>query len=721
MAPPRVRPSDSGPETVRVPKHRPVGITQMVATVLLVSMVFLIVYMYRVIEGLHREQQEMRVQLSQIAGKYGNPKESQPPHLVISPQNRPEFLEVQGDRPTGELDRLGKQAAAEKAKVEAETTVERGRSRGFRGRQQDTASDSFEQNEDDDEERRRLGAAFTTGRVSGVGCYEITDGASVTHDVSSANGCGTGVICPDCFVTPATVSQDITLTIQGCSSAKWIRTLSRTGIWMYNFVNTDATRTLSVTDNGGGITYKVPPNSFISAYCGSALGTTNRLSYPSRTLPTLIVESGLTLEAGNFDASGSSGTFTTSTGANTLSGDVTISGAKTFTTGTGAIALNSNVAIADTKTLTVGSAGSGGATTLYGNVVVGNTGSGNGASLTVNGALTQADVTGAVSAFTTGTGAVSLNGDVTVATGKNLHMVSTGSGTFQTGTGTVTLYGSTTISGTNTFTTGSGAIALNGNVAIANSKTLTVGSAGNGGATTLFGNVVVGNTATGNGASLTVNGALTQADVTGAVSAFTTGTGAVSLNGDVTVASGKNLHMDSAGAGTFQTAQGQATFYGSTVVSGSNTFSTGSGAVSLNGATAVAAGKSFTVADPSNHGAVQLFGDVTVGGSTGSGTSSSLTVYGNVVFNNDNDGTVKTFTTAQGAITLKGDVSIDANKNLIMASSGTGAFTTGTGDVTLNGNTEVEQSKWFKIGGGNALNCASNNANPASTYCMANR
>ena len=50
--------------------------------------------------------------------------------------------------------------------------------------------------------------------------------------------------------------------------------------------------------------------------------------------------------------SGGSGTFLTSTGANTLSGDVTISGSKTLTTGTGAVALNGSVTIAATKTLT---------------------------------------------------------------------------------------------------------------------------------------------------------------------------------------------------------------------------------------------------------------------------------------------------------------------------------------------------------------------------------
>jgi fibronectin-binding autotransporter adhesin len=62
---------------------------------------------------------------------------------------------------------------------------------------------------------------------------------------------------------------------------------------------------------------------------------------------------------GSFDMSGSTGAFTTSTDANTLSGDVTISGSKTLTTGTGAAVLKGSATFDTTKTLTFGSATAG--------------------------------------------------------------------------------------------------------------------------------------------------------------------------------------------------------------------------------------------------------------------------------------------------------------------------------------------------------------------------
>lgn len=80
----------------------------------------------------------------------------------------------------------------------------------------------------------------------------------------------------------------------------------------------------------------------------------------------------------------STGIFTTSSGANTLSGDTTIAGTKTFTTGTGAVTLKGDVGIDADKDLIMGTAGSG---------------------------------TGEIK---TGTGAIALNGSPTVATGKTL-------------------------------------------------------------------------------------------------------------------------------------------------------------------------------------------------------------------------------------------------------------------------------------------------------------
>eukprot|EP00435_Cladocopium_sp_Y103_P043362 s348_g12.t1 len=81
---------------------------------------------------------------------------------------------------------------------------------------------------------------------------------ATTYDFSSASACS-GNTCPDCFITPGTVSQDMTITISSCSSAQWIRSTTRTGIWEYKFINTHATYTMSITDNSGiAITYKAP-------------------------------------------------------------------------------------------------------------------------------------------------------------------------------------------------------------------------------------------------------------------------------------------------------------------------------------------------------------------------------------------------------------------------------------------------------------------------------
>eukprot|EP00435_Cladocopium_sp_Y103_P032614 s5014_g8.t1 len=60
--------------------------------------------------------------------------------------------------------------------------------------------------------------------------------------------------------------------------------------------------------------HRVPPQSHITAWCSASSGTNDRLRFPSTTVPTLSVDSGLTLSAGAFDASASTGNFDTSSG-----------------------------------------------------------------------------------------------------------------------------------------------------------------------------------------------------------------------------------------------------------------------------------------------------------------------------------------------------------------------------------------------------------------------
>lgn len=70
---------------------------------------------------------------------------------------------------------------------------------------------------------------------------------------------------------------------------------------------------------------------------------------------TLAANKGITATTGTgaVDFSSATGTFKTSTGTNTLGGNVAISGSKTFTSGTGAVALNGDTTVATAKTLAV--------------------------------------------------------------------------------------------------------------------------------------------------------------------------------------------------------------------------------------------------------------------------------------------------------------------------------------------------------------------------------
>jgi len=213
-----------------------------------------------------------------------------------------------------------------------------------------------------------------------------------------------------------------------------------------------------------------------------------------------------------------------------------------------------------------------------------------------------------------------------------------------------------------------------------------------------------------------------QADVGATLTTITSGTGAVNLNGDVTVATGKNLHMTATGAGTFQTGTGAVSLNGNVQVGGSSTFSTGTGQVNLNGPTVVADSQPFSVGSAGSGGIVQLFGATTVGSTAINGASSSLTVYGDVSFNNDQDGTVKTFSTATGQIDFNGNVAVAANMNLIMANTGTGQFQTGTGTVTLSGNTNVVTGATFTLDSfTNIVNCNHASSDVGDTFCKASR
>jgi len=393
------------------------------------------------------------------------------------------------------------------------------------------------------------------------------------------------------------------------------------------------------------------------------------------------------------------------------------SSAYTFATSTGAVTLNGATTVADSTAFTVGSSAAGGAATFYGAVNIGGSASGASVATTIYGDVTQNDHgSGTPATFATATGQHTLGGDVEIADGKDLTMVSTGSGMLTTGTGQITLNGNVLQAGATTIYTGTGAISLNGPTTVADSTAFTVGSAAAGGAATFYGAVNIGGSSSGESVATTIYGSITQNDdPSGTLSTISTATGGVTVNGDLTVAAAKNFLMTS-GPGTFTTANGLSTFMGDVLIDATGAFTSGSGANTLNGNTAVADSKTFTVGSAGAAGVVQLFGDTYVGGSS-SGTSSSLTVYGDVAFNDDADGTTKTLTTATGTSQFQGDVSLAQDKNLQMHSGGTGTFQTGTGTVTLNGLVTVATGMTITIDDG-TISC-NNDETASSTFCKA--
>ena len=163
------------------------------------------------------------------------------------------------------------------------------------------------------------------------------------------------------------------------------------------------------------------------------------------TLGAVVFEVGATASGGSsFNLSGSSGTFLTSTGANTLSGDVTISGSKTFTTGTGAVAMNGDMTVASGKSIT-----SAAASDLQLNAVTGRD-----VRLRVNG-TNVVSVGGTLVAVNQDL-SMAPNMDISVSgAGTSLFDFSNGTGIFKTSTGAVSISGSTnTISPAATVSSG---------------------------------------------------------------------------------------------------------------------------------------------------------------------------------------------------------------------------------------------------------------------------
>jgi len=82
-------------------------------------------------------------------------------------------------------------------------------------------------------------------------------------------------------------------------------------------------------------------------------------------------------------------------------------------------------------------------------------------------------------------------------------------------------------------------------------------------------------------------------------------------------------------------------------------------------------------------------------------TQDTITLVGATAISLDGDTSVNaahTFTTGTGNVTIKGDMSIDADKDFDM-SGGTGTFATGTGNVSLNGDVTIAADKNLAMSG----------------------
>lgn len=179
--------------------------------------------------------------------------------------------------------------------------------------------------------------------------------------------------------------------------------------------------------------------------------------------------------AGIFNFGSATGAFTTSTGANTLSGDTSVASGKSLSSAGGAADFNWSASSGQFKTGT-------GAVEINGSTTVASA-----TSITSAGGAADFDWSASSGTFKTGTGAVSLNGDSTLAAGKHL-LLSTSSRLDTSAAGTLLI-----------GTTGS------------NSTAITIGRSGV--TTTIAGDLTVTGAETVNG-STTFSSSVTFGDVT---------------------------------------------------------------------------------------------------------------------------------------------------------------------------------------------------------------
>ncbi len=443
-------------------------------------------------------------------------------------------------------------------------------------------------------------------------------------------------------------------------------------------------------------------NESLAGLAASTLTTANRIVYTTGG-GVLAVSSNLTFDGTDFAHAGT-GTFVTGTGAVSLNGSTTIPTGKTLTvtdliegriiySGVGGLLSSSSTLRYDGSNFLMNSGG------LF-DITVG------AVNLNANTSITSTNT------FSTGTGAVSLRGNTTVSSGKTLAVTDLTAGrVIYSGTaGLLSVSANLTFDGTNfahagtgTFGTGTGAVSLNGNTVVATGKTLSVGDG------TAAVSVIL------NGAAATARAVFTRTAGLNRWGSRVIGTAESGGN-----AGSDYLFSAYDDAGTIidspinilRVAGGDITFSRPIAQTGATAFSTGTGAFTHNGSVTVVSGKTLTVADTTvststTTGALTVGGGLGVAGAiyAGSLAVASVTVSGLT------SGRV-TYATTAGLLTDSANLTFDGTN---FAHGGTGTFATGTGAVSLNGDVAAAgtiavygatqpsiatTAMWFRVGGG---------------------
>jgi hypothetical protein len=304
--------------------------------------------------------------------------------------------------------------------------------------------------------------------------------------------------------------------------------------------------------------------------------------------------------------------------------------------------------------------------------------------LNVSGSLT-------VDTLTTGTGNVSLNGDVTIASGKSLTQNGSSNVTFggpvliaNNTTSALNVSGLTTVSGL----TVNNALTANGGITLANNVSLNMNSgSGAGEFTTATGNVTLNGPVriTNNTTSaLNVSGLTTVSGLR--VNNILTANGGINLSGagyldGFTVGGTENLRIrpstnagsiflgDADGNTRLSVSNASIVAYQNVTISGASLSTTGNGSIHMD--------NTQNGTFRTGTGTVTLNGPVNITNNTATALNvSGLTTVSGLTVNNS--------LTANGGITLANNVSLNMNSG-----SGAGEFTTATGNVSLNGSVTI--------------------------------